>query len=389
MRQSAQIAPSCRLLCCVPLRLFIYWHCGCPSSKRDKYYNLHKIPTSDVCPTEGMGLLFKRKPREKDEVTDDLVHRNVYRLAETYDDKEAAIFKKQKVTYSFWSAVKYTLILSFLLWWLPIIGQMIAGYVGGRRAGTPWRGVIAALIPLAIIFAITGAMSIGFIPTVIFGVNIAPGAVFGSIAGQIPIVAPYMNFAASYLNEFVSLMQSTASLRLDSYLITVAFAYIGGILSDQTRRELEYVSHHGSPNTTVVVEGNTSPREKVSPRPSWSLLRRHSASNSQAQRANFGEMRSLGASTEAEEEELRPLRSARRMIDQEETRHSLTPRERKQIEQRAHAMVQHQKHVEKTVQRRSNGSSQGLVSRASKSSVPKGRHVLERTQTESGDWEFV
>lgn len=100
-------------------------------------------------------------------------------------------------------------------------------------------------------------------------------------------------------------------------------------------------------------------------------------------------MRSLGASTEAEEEELRPLRSARRMIDQEETRHSLTPRERKQIEQRAHAMVQHQKHVEKTVQRRSNGSSQGLISRASKSSVPKGRHVLERTQTESGDWEFV
>jgi len=337
----------------------------------------------------GDGVLFRRKHRDKDEVTDDLVHRKVYRLAETYDDKEAAIFKKQKVTYSFWSAVKYTLILSFLLWWLPIIGQMIAGYVGGRRAGTPWRGVIAAIIPLAILFAITGAMSIGLIPTVMFGVNIAPDAIFGSIAGQIPIIAPYMNFAASYLNQFVSLMQSTASLRLDSYLITVAFAYIGGILSDQTRRELEYVSRHGSPNTTVVVEGNTSSREKVSPHPSWSLFHRSSVRNGPAQLHGFGEMRSLGASADAEEEELRPLRSARRMIDQGGARQSLTPRERRQIELRAHAMAQQQKRVQKTVQRRQGGSSQGLISRATKSSGPKSQHLVERTQAESGDWEFV
>lgn len=336
----------------------------------------------------GDGVLFRRKPREKDEVTDDLVHRKVYRLAETYDDKEAAIFKKQKVTYSFWSAVKYTLILSFLLWWLPIIGQMIAGYVGGRRAGTPWRGVFAAMIPLAVIFLITGAMSVGLIPTVVFGVNIAPDAVFGSIAGQIPIIAPYMNFAASYLNQFVSLMQSTASLRLDSYLITVAFAYIGGILSDQTRRELEYVSRHGSPNTTVVVEGNTSSRDKVSPRPSWSLFRR-SSREAQARHYGFGDMRSLGASADAETEELRPLRSVHRMIDESDAGQSLTPRERRQIELRAHAMAHQQKKVQKTVQRRHNGSSHGLVSRAVKSSGARSQHMIERTPAESSDWEFV
>jgi hypothetical protein len=198
-----------------------------------------------------------------------------------------------------------------------------------------------------------------------------------------------MNFATSYLNEFVALMQSTASLRLDSYLITVAFAYIGGILSDQTRRELEYVSHHGSPNTTVVVEGNTSSREKVSPRSSWSPLHWPSTRNTQVRHSSFGEMRSLGASAEAEEEDLRPLRSARRMMDKEETRESLTPKERKLIEQRAHAMVQDQKRLEKTVHRKASGSSEGLVSRALKPSGPKGRHVPERAQTGSSDWEFV
>jgi len=334
-------------------------------------------------------LLFRNRPRDKDEVTNDLVHRKVYRLAETYEDREAALFKRQKVTYSFWSAVKYTLILSFLLWWLPIIGQMIAGYVGGRRAGTPWRGVMAAMIPLAVIFTITGAMSIGLIPTLIYGFNIAPDAFFGSIAAQVPFIAPYTNFAASYLNEFVSLMQSTASLRLDSYLITVAFAYIGGILSDQTRRELEYVTHHGSPNTTVVVEGNNSPRENTSPRPSWSLFHRGSARGTQARNTGFDEMRSLGASAESKEDELRPLRSARRQIERDEAKTSLTPKERKQIEQRAHTMFQNQKRVEKTVHKKANGSSEGLVGRALKPNVPRNRQFTERSQSSSTDWEFV
>src|SRR3989337_919678 len=54
--------------------------------------------------------------------------------------------------FSFWSAVKYVTLLSILLWWLPTFGQMIAGYVGGRRAGSPWRGVAAALVPVVLIF---------------------------------------------------------------------------------------------------------------------------------------------------------------------------------------------------------------------------------------------
>ena len=60
-------------------------------------------------------------------------------LADTYDDEEAKKFEGP-VVYSFWSAVKYTFTLSLLLWWLPIFGQMIAGYVGGRRAGVALEG---------------------------------------------------------------------------------------------------------------------------------------------------------------------------------------------------------------------------------------------------------
>ncbi|HPP45635.1 MAG TPA: hypothetical protein PK446_07570, partial [Methanomassiliicoccaceae archaeon] len=63
-----------------------------------------------------------------------LVRNGVYHIADTYDDIEAKKFDGP-VVYSFWSAMKYTFALSLLLWWLPVFGQMVAGYVGGRRAG--------------------------------------------------------------------------------------------------------------------------------------------------------------------------------------------------------------------------------------------------------------
>jgi len=96
-------------------------------------------------------LLLRKGSRIRDETTSSLVRSGVYHLSDTYDDEEAKKFDGP-VVYNFWSAVKYTFGLSLLLWWLPVFGQMIAGYVGGRRAGAPWKGMIAALLPVAFFF---------------------------------------------------------------------------------------------------------------------------------------------------------------------------------------------------------------------------------------------
>lgn len=71
----------------------------------------------------------------------------------------------------------YMLALSVLLFWLPIAGPLIAGYVGGRRAGSAGRGAIAAILP-AIVAGILVALAIAALPEV----NLLIGAVFGSIA---------------------------------------------------------------------------------------------------------------------------------------------------------------------------------------------------------------
>lgn len=50
------------------------------------------------------------------------------------------------------SAILWMFVLSILLFWLPILGPLIAGFVGGRKAGTLGNAILAALLP-AIVFA--------------------------------------------------------------------------------------------------------------------------------------------------------------------------------------------------------------------------------------------
>lgn len=48
--------------------------------------------------------------------------------------------------------------LSILLGWIPVIGPAIAGYVGGRKAGSPGRGVVAGIIPAILLGIIVGVI---------------------------------------------------------------------------------------------------------------------------------------------------------------------------------------------------------------------------------------
>ncbi|NYT11034.1 MAG: hypothetical protein GKC03_00605 [Methanomassiliicoccales archaeon] len=339
-----------------------------------------------------MGVLFRRKRQEQDEATYSLIHRGVYRVPDFYEDDEGKRFKGAKVAYSFWSAVRYTFFLSLLLWWLPIFGQMIAGYVGGRRAGTPWKGVAAALIPVTVFFVVMMAMDMGYLPTEFFGISLSPAALLGSIAAEIPLIEPFLNFSVMYLDSFLDAIQATTSLRLDSYIITIAFAYIGGILSEQTRREMDYVSKTGGPKTTVVVEGtHTSPQEVASSIPSWSahLLqprRRTTAPMS------FEEMTPLGARAYADYLPEQTIQPTRRAIHREEGVGDIDPQELKLLQARNQSMIKNQKKVERKVHGKNKsvpfvkkGSRKRLV-KTGQSEIPK---APEEQLQRNGDWEFI
>ena len=63
------------------------------------------------------------------------------------------------------SAMIWMFVLSLLLFWLPVAGPLIAGFVGGRKAGTIANAMLAVFLP-AILFG--GALF--FLGSVLTGV---------------------------------------------------------------------------------------------------------------------------------------------------------------------------------------------------------------------------
>lgn len=152
-----------------------------------------------------------------------------------YPDAELGHFKHP--TYSMTSGMKYILVLSILLWWLPTFGQMIAGYIGGRRSGGPWRGVVAAVVPVLIIVVLAWGLENGFLAPWLGGLAAIPSAIGGALGSWFPPAAPYIAFVLGYLGAFVAALKATLAMGANGYLVTIVFAYIGGVLADQARRE--------------------------------------------------------------------------------------------------------------------------------------------------------
>ena len=44
-------------------------------------------------------------------------------------------------------AMVWMFVLSILLFWLPVAGPLIAGFVGGRKAGSVSNAILAAILP--------------------------------------------------------------------------------------------------------------------------------------------------------------------------------------------------------------------------------------------------
>lgn len=81
-------------------------------------------------------------------------------------------------------AIIWMAVISLLLFWLPLIGPLLAGFVGGRTAGSAGRGLLAAILPAAVLSimllaigtALTGLPVIGAIASIsLFLVIVAQG----------------------------------------------------------------------------------------------------------------------------------------------------------------------------------------------------------------------
>ena len=132
-----------------------------------------------------------------------------------------------KYPYSIKEAVGYSLILMVSLWWLPVIGPMIIGYVTGRKSGGPVKGVIAMLFPILLYLFIIYAVGVGWIRIPVLIRNYFSGSIVG-----IPFV-PYIKETIIQGVNIGLNMQNYLYYAPPSFFIMLAFAFIGGTISRQ------------------------------------------------------------------------------------------------------------------------------------------------------------
>lgn len=161
-------------------------------------------------------------------------------------DSEAGRFHGDGPPFSFWSSSRIILILSFILWWIQPAGPMVAGYVGGRRAGSPMKAVVAAFLPVIVIFLANLSYAANVASRQIDFVASLPMVVSDALASILPFLLPYKEFLVSYMTGFVSALSTVFGMGTNGYLMVVIFAYIGGLIAEQTRRELVYRSGSGT-----------------------------------------------------------------------------------------------------------------------------------------------
>jgi hypothetical protein len=77
--------------------------------------------------------------------------------------------------------------LSIVLFWLPVLGPLIAGVVGGRVAGGVGRAVLAALLPVLILAVLVFVVAAIFALPVV-GAVAGVGLVLVVIINSVPLL---------------------------------------------------------------------------------------------------------------------------------------------------------------------------------------------------------
>ena len=140
----------------------------------------------------------------------------------------------RKYPYSFGEAVIYSSILLTTLWWIPLLGPIIIGYITGRKSGGPLKGLFAMAIPIF--------LYILFIHSIHNRALSIPPSLMSYIQGNsIPSILgisslPFMNYVNTTIN-----LASNVGIQIESHLyyvppsffIMLAFAFIGGAVSRQ------------------------------------------------------------------------------------------------------------------------------------------------------------
>ncbi|MHB1492741.1 MAG: hypothetical protein ACYCSG_02815 [Thermoplasmataceae archaeon] len=144
-------------------------------------------------------------------------------------------------------AIGYCIILSMMLWWIPIIGPATAGYLSGRKSGSTTDALKASMITSAVIillsmylisFAAAGPSLFGnYLRQGIFAFSNSP------LAGATNLVF--------YTQSVFGLIEMFAIILPSSLIIMNFFSYAGGFQSSLIKNERGYSPIYDLPSSRM------------------------------------------------------------------------------------------------------------------------------------------
>ncbi len=151
---------------------------------------------------------------------DRMVNRRVAKLREAETKKLAGL-------YSYRKGLFYSIVLTFMLWWIPILGPAVAGYVSGRRSGDPYKALQASLVTVALIVLMTFAL---------LPFTSGPLSTWATYLndGVLTLSSSRLVAASNILQDMYStygLVKTFAIILPGSLLTLLAFSYVGGSVS--------------------------------------------------------------------------------------------------------------------------------------------------------------
>jgi uncharacterized membrane protein YeaQ/YmgE (transglycosylase-associated protein family) len=174
---------------------------------------------------------------------------------------------RERGKYSLKSSLAVAFISTILLWWLPIFGPAISGYVAGRVSGSKYRGILVTAIAAGVI----GAVS--FLFTYVISVPASINYYLSSvILYHINIISPYGAWFASSIGQMFTSFTYYLLYFPPNWAVLIAFGFIGGSMSQLLVRETERktilpAKHYGHDDAKALTpkEVDYSPEEKPHP----------------------------------------------------------------------------------------------------------------------------
>lgn len=135
---------------------------------------------------------------------------------------------KESGKYSFKAALAIAYIGTIFLWWLPIFGPMLAGYVSGRAAGNKWKGLFSTMIVAATFGVVSYALTINS--------SLVPGYVQqyfnSSVLPTIGLISPYLGWLVGALKVALTDFNLYVLEIPPQWAVLIAFGFMGGAMSE-------------------------------------------------------------------------------------------------------------------------------------------------------------